>query len=79
MSILCHSVVSEGEGGMCGGTGISEVAQSSHSRLEASASAPAIKMPAMWSVGQASVVAAGTGSKWGEKQPCSAVLGCCCL
>lgn len=79
MSILRRSVVPEGEGGTDEGTGMSEVAQSSHSRLEASASAPVVKMPTMWSVGQALVAAAGTRSEWGEKRPHSAVLGCCCL
>jgi len=79
VSILCCSVVPEGERGTGDGTGRSEVAQSSRSQPEASASAPAIKMPTMWSVGQASAAAAGTGSEWGAKQPHSAVLGCCCL
>ena len=79
MSILHRSVVPEGEGGTGEGTGISEVAQSLHSWLEASASALAVKMPTMWSVGQALAVAAGTGSEWGAKRPHSAVLGCCCL
>lgn len=67
MSILRRSVVPEGEGGTDGGTGISEVAQSSHSRPEASASAPAVKMPTMWSVGRALAAAAGTGSRVGGK------------
>lgn len=61
------------------GMGISKVAQSLHSQLEASASALAIKMPTMWSVGQASVAVAGTGSEWGVKWPHSAVLECQCL
>lgn len=55
--------------------GVSKVAQSLHSQLKASASALAIKMPTMWSVGQASVAVVGTGAKW----PHSAVLGCQCL
>lgn len=79
MSILHRSAVPEREGGMDKGTGIPEVAQSFNSWPEVSASALAVKMPTMQSVGQVLAAATGTGSEWGAKQPRSAVLGCCCL
>lgn len=58
---------------------MSKVAQSSHSWPDASASARAVKMPAMWSVGLALAAAAGKDSEWGAKRLRSALLGCHCL